>query len=563
MGFTKEGVTPRRKAGVVLPLFSIRTRRDWGIGQITDLGACAAWVRRAGQSLLQILPPHELSVGETSPYGALTAFGLDPVYAGIEAVEDLDAEAIDVALGDEGRRTLERVREARAVDYDAVRSLKGRALRAAFARFYEREHLRDTPRARRLQDFVRAESAWLEDLALYTVLRESQNGYGWRTWPSADRDRAESALEGARERFERRILEVAFVQWTLNEQWQRAHSELRDAGVELMGDLPFVVGEESADAWSHASQFQLHMSLGAPPDAFSPDGQEWGLPPYDWLAMEADDLAWVRARTRRAMRLYDRFRLDHVVGYFRQWIRPRPRGSSAPQHVPSAPQAPEHVPSAPQAPEHVPSAPQHVRGYFDPDGPDAQRARGRRVLGAVLEEVRAARENGIARAIAEDLGVVPPFVREALAELGMPGYKVIPWEKDDQGRFHDPTAFPPASVASWSTHDTPPITAWWDDFAPHEREELARRAGFALDANDDDRSLAMMRMLFGASSDLTLVLAQELLASRERINTPATVGAQNWSWRLPRPIDDLERDERLNARLSTIRAAVKGAGRGT
>src|SRR5579872_2263722 len=99
-----------RQSGVVLPLFSIRTRRDWGIGQITDLPACAAWVRRAGQRLLQVLPPHELSPGETSPYGALTAFGLDPIYLDVEAIEDIDARAIDETLGDAGRSILERAR---------------------------------------------------------------------------------------------------------------------------------------------------------------------------------------------------------------------------------------------------------------------------------------------------------------------------------------------------------------------------------------------------------------------------------------------------------------------
>src|SRR5258708_40168593 len=129
----------RRQAGVVLPLFSLRTRRDWGIGQLTDLPRCAAWIRTAGHRLLQILPPHELSAGETSPYGALTAFGLDPIYADIEAIEDLDAQGIAQALGEEGRGALEKVRAAERVDYAGVRTLNIRALHAAFERFHERE----------------------------------------------------------------------------------------------------------------------------------------------------------------------------------------------------------------------------------------------------------------------------------------------------------------------------------------------------------------------------------------------------------------------------------------
>src|SRR5271155_1301668 len=128
-----------RQSGVVLPLFSIRTRRDWGIGQITDLPVCAAWIRRAGQRLLQVLPPPELSIGETSPYGALTAFGLDPIYLDVEAIGDLDPRSMAEALGEDGKNVLGRLRAASRVDYPEVRALKTRVLRAAFDRFYETE----------------------------------------------------------------------------------------------------------------------------------------------------------------------------------------------------------------------------------------------------------------------------------------------------------------------------------------------------------------------------------------------------------------------------------------
>jgi 4-alpha-glucanotransferase len=518
-----------RKAGVVLPLFSVRSRRDWGIGQITDLPLCAAWLRGAGQRLLQILPPHELSGGETSPYGALTAFGLDPIYVDIEAIEDLDAGAIADVLGAEGRARLDVARVASHVDYDAVRALKTAALHRAFDRFHEREWMHDSPRAKRLSAFVASERAWLDDLALYQALRESHGGWGWSTWPESERDRSARALEVTRKDSARRLLEVAYAQWTLHTQWEAAHARMRELGVELMGDLPFVVCTESADVWSHASQFQLNLSLGAPPDAYSAEGQDWGLPPYDWLAMEADDLAWIRARTRRASHLYDRFRLDHVVGFFRQWVKNK-EGNK--------------------------------RGRFDPDSSDAQGARGRRVLGAILEEV--ASEAGVTppRALAEDLGVIPPFVRDVLRELGLPGYRVLPWEKGDDGRFRDPKAFPESSIASYSTHDTAPIVSWWDELPEPDRVQLAARAGFALTADERTRTLALLGDLYGARSSLALTLAQELLGLPERINTPATVGGHNWSWRLPRPIEDLEVDPAAKSRFEAVRALVVASGRG-
>jgi 4-alpha-glucanotransferase len=518
----------KRKAGVVLPLFSIRTRRDWGIGQITDLPVCATWVRRAGQRLLQILPPHELSGGETSPYGALTAFGIDPIYVDVEALEDLDAGAIDAALGTEGKRELERVRASAAVDYPAVRSLKTRALRSAFERFREREWSRETPRAKRLAAFVRNERAWLDDLALYSTLRQSHEGWGWTTWPEGQRDRDDRAIERVRTADARSLLEVAYVQWMLHEQWEAARVRMRDAGVEIMGDLPFVVCSESADVWSHASQFQLHMSLGAPPDAYSADGQDWGLPAYDWLSMEADDLAWIRARIQHAAKLYDRFRLDHVVGFFRQWVKRKDSGE---------------------------------RGHFDPEGPDAQNARGRRVLGAVLEELGQAHDIEPPRALAEDLGMIPPFVRVALRELGMPGYHVLPWEKDDSGHFRDPRAFPPESIVSWSTHDTAPIVSWWGDLSEEDRAALGERAGVTPGMDERARTLALLRDLYGSSSNLALVLGQELLGLGDRINTPGTVGVQNWCWRLPRPIEDLEADPAVTSRLDAVRGLVEASSR--
>ena len=517
----------RRQAGVVLPLFAIRTRRDWGIGQLTDLPACAAWVRGAGQRLLQVLPPHTLAAGETSPYGALTAFGLDPIYADVEAIEDLDAAAVDQLLHGEGRAVLDRLRASERVDYPGVRGLKTRAFDLAFERFHAREWLPGGPRAKELSTFMHRERGWLDDLSLFEALRALHGGWGWKTWGDDNRDRLPAAMERARADLSLDILKVAYTQWILYAQWDAAHRKMRELGVELMGDVPFVVGGESADVWSHASQFQLHLSLGAPPDDFSADGQDWGLPPYDWLAMENDDMAWLRMRARHAARMYDRFRMDHVVGNFRQWVR-RKDGRD--------------------------------RGRFDPEGREAQEARGRRVLGAVLDELSRAYDGfDPPRAVAEDLGVIPPFVRESLRDLGMPGYRVLPWEKDD-GVFRDPLEFPAASVVSWSTHDTAPIDGWWPDIPEDDRAHLAHRAGTTPGAEDaPERSLALLADLYRAKSDLALVLVQELLGSKDRINTPAVVGPQNWSWRLPLPIEDLEQTPASVARFDAIRGLVEGA----
>jgi 4-alpha-glucanotransferase len=518
----------RRSAGVTIPLFSIRTRDDWGIGQIGDLPKCAAWLRKAGHRVLQLLPPYELAAGETSPYGARTAFGLDPIYVSVDQVDDLERGAVDEALGADGRRDLEKLRALPRVDYAATRALKLRVLRYGFERFLSREWKRGTPRAEELAKWIERERPWAEDLALYVALRDTHGTWGWEKWPGEERHRVPHVLSRARETLATPILEHHYLQWVAHTQWMRAREAMQGLGVELMGDLPFIVCGESADVWARSWQFRRDLSLGAPPDGFTPDGQDWGLPAYDWASMLEDDLKWLRARTRHAARLYDRFRLDHVVGYFRMYVRKPGQ-----------------------------------RGYFDPDGEPTQQAHGERVLRAMLEE--AAKGNGhTAEVIAEDLGVIPPFVRETLKNLGVPGYKVIPWEKDDGpngGTFRDPSRFADLSVATWSTHDTAPITAWWDEFTPAEKEQLEKLAAIPRAVSEDDRLTALLGVLFRSTSSLTLTLVQELLGERTRINTPATVGDANWTYRLPKPIEDLERDDRVNARFERIRGLVTDASR--
>ncbi|MEI7893592.1 MAG: 4-alpha-glucanotransferase [Myxococcales bacterium] len=517
-----------RIAGVTLPLFSIRTQRDWGIGEIPDLPACAAWLRRAGQRLVQLLPPHELSEGETSPYGARTAFGLDPIYIGVHAVTDLDPASLSNALGAEGEAELARLRALPGVDYSGVRKLKFRVLRVAFDRFKAQEWNRKTPRAQALAAFIEKEKGWLDDLALYTALRESHNGYGWETWPEDERERIPQALQQVRKASADRILEVAYLQWILIEQWEQARAELAKLQVAIMGDLPFVVCPESADVWSRPGQFHRALSLGAPPDWFAPDGQDWGLPPYNWLAMECDNFAWVRARTAFACRLYDCFRLDHVIGYFRQWVRSR----------------------------------LEWRGRFDPEDLEAQRALGLRVLGTmVCEAAKFPIGPTDSRIIAEDLGVIPPFARISLTELEVPGYRVIPWEQDEDKVFRDPSKFPTLSVACYSTHDTAPITAWWDDFTDDERAQLSKMADIKEDASERERTLALLRLLYESTSDTTLVLAQELLGERCRINLPGTVGENNWTYRLPSTIEVLASDDVVASRFEEVRVLVEANGR--
>ncbi len=510
----------KKIAGVTLPLFSLRSDHDWGIGEIADLPACARVLRRHGFSVVQLLPPHELARGETSPYGARTGFGLDPIYATVAAIADLGAGDLERALGEEGLREREALRALGHVDYARVRSLKMRALEAAFANFEAREWDKDTPRAARLRAFVAREELWEQDLALYVALREEHGGTGWSTWPTPERTRDPATLDDARARLAKRIRFHQYLQWQLFEQWESARAAVREEGVLLFGDLPFVVGRESADVWSWSRLFRSDLDLGAPPDEFSDIGQSWGLPPYDWNALEAEQHAWLRARAAHAARLYHGFRLDHVVGYFRQYVR---KGEAL--------------------------------GEFDPKDEGDQESHGRRVLAAMREAAQKA------EIIVEDLGVIPQFVRRALAEMSLPGYKILPWEKEADETMRNPAEFPEISVASYSTHDTPPLLAFYDSLPERDRASLAALAKTRVDAPEAERERALLQLLFSARSALTMVLVTEIFGERARINTPNSVGEHNWSYRIPSPLERLETDPKLRGRLELFGGMLRDAGR--
>lgn len=519
--------TTDRLAGLTVPLFSLRTERSMGIGEVTDLPDAAALARAAGLRLIQLLPVGELSGAETSPYGAISAFGVDPMYIGWAAEPDLPAGLLD-SLGPE----LDALRAGAAVDYGRVRALKRRLLDAAWGAFAAEQLARDTGRARAYAAFVRDHADWLHDLALFRALKDDHGGAPWWEWPAALRDRDATQLEHAAARLRDGVQRFQYAQWIAHAQWSAARERLREQGVALMGDLPFMVGRDSADVWSKREEFRHDASVGVPGDQFSEEGQEWGLPPYNWAVMRANGFRWLRARARYAGLLADRFRVDHLVGFYRTYSRAIDRLRSPEGRL--------------------------LPGQFDPATEPEQLAHGEAVLRAMME---GAAERG-ARVVAEDLGVVPDFVRPSLQRLGIPGYKVLRWEQDN-GQFRDPRAYPPVSVACFGTHDTDPVASWWASMPAWEREAAAR--AFAVPSTDPrwtpEVHAALLGALLGAASELVLLMWQDVAGTLDRVNTPATVGAHNWTWRLPATIADTLADGALRATLDRARGAVERSGR--
>ncbi len=518
-----------RQAGVLLPLFSIRSPADWGVGEIPDLVPWARWCAAAGFSAAQVLPVNEASRGQTSPYAALSAFAIDPVYVGVGALEDFDAAGGVSALSRDDEALLAAVRASPSVRWNDVRALKRRALELAFRRFELEEWGRRTVRARALEAFAREEAAWLDDYALFVAIHDGdQGGRAWTEWPAGLRDRDPAALAEARARFSRGILFNTWVQWQAEEQWHAARRAANAAGVELAGDLPFMVATDSADVWARREDFRLDARVGVPPDAFSATGQDWGLPVYRWDVMEQNGFRWLTERGRRMANLYGLYRVDHVVGLYRTYFFPA--DGSQPSFVPS--------------------------------GEAAQTRNGERVLSILAKG---------ARVIAEDLGTVPVFVRTSLEATAIPGYRVLRWERhwDDPGQpFRDPARWPALSVATTGTHDTDSMADWFDGMSPEERSaflalpELAALRARGATRFDDGVRDAILELVYGSGSDLLLLPFQDAFGMRERVNVPGTVTDENWTYRMPSNLAALHADAAARERLRGLAARTGRLGAG-
>ena len=513
-----------RHAGMLVPLFSVPSSESWGIGELGDLPRLGRWMADAGFSFLQLLPINEMAEGQNSPYSAMSAMAIDPIYISPASVPDIGALGGEAMLTGDERAVLAKARAAKGIDYTAVRTLKRHAFRAAFERFKREEWTPDTNRAIRLKAFIDQAQWWLDDYALFRALHAREEGRAWQDWPAPIRDRTPEAMAQARDELADEILFYSYLQWLASNQWKQAREA---CGIGVFGDFPFMVSGDSADVWARQEDFRLDASVGAPPDAFSETGQDWGFPAYRWDTIKTGGYRWLADRARRSVELYDGYRVDHLVGFFRTYAREQ-NGTAA---------------------------------FAPPDEP-SQIVQGQEVL-EVLGSTGA-------RIIAEDLGVIPDFVRDTLAHLGIPGYKVLRWERDweEEGKpFRDPRAYPASSVATSGTHDTEPLADWWDAAPPDERAALAAIDRAQTDSLDpaspftDQVRDAILELLYAAGSDIVLLPIQDVFGWQDRINTPALISDENWTWRLPWLADDLPGQQAARERAAFVRALAVKYGR--
>ncbi len=510
-----------RISGVLLPLFSVRSKADFGIGDYGSLEGFFTWLQAGGQKLWMTLPLLPTAPNDSSPYATRSAFGLNPLFIDIHALPEFHGLGGFDALTSLEKEQLEHARAAPRIRYDLVFPLKAAVLRRCFEHFERTQWKPRGPRAQALEAWTQAQAAWLDAYTLFCAISGSRQHQAWWEWPEPLRTRDAKALEAERTRLARDVLFHSWAQWISETQWDRVRALAREKGILLCGDEPFIIGQDSADAWANPTLIRRDARLGVPPDDFSADGQDWGLPYFDFAQMEQDDYAWLRFRARKAASYYDLRRVDHAVGYFRQWIRDE----------------------------------QTPKGRFIPPDEDSHRRLGERHFRLLSESA------GI---IAEDLGVIPRFARETLQRLGLPGYKVMRWERED-GVYKNPHDYPQHSLATTGTHDTETLCEWWETCADWEREATARAYPELHGLHPLPKQLTpevherYLRAAMKSGSELCIVPWQDVLGTRERVNLPGSMTDANWSYRIAQPQEELmTRDETRRGAERLARLTAEG-----
>ncbi len=520
----------RRLWGLTAQIYGVRRAADQGVGDFTTLGALGEAAAARGAAVLGINPLHTLFLGDrerASPYYPSDRRFLDPLY--------LDLEAVAGAVG--FREPARALAALAAIDYPRVWDMKATALEAVFAA---------APSDPAFEAFATAGGERLRRFCLFQAIAESRPREPWPRWPESLRDpdspdaRAFAAAHAPRLRFH------AWMQWLCEVQLAGAARRASGLAVGLGRDFAVGAAPDGAELWDQAALVAEAVSIGAPPDPLGPQGQIWGLPPFDPHRLRKDGYRAMSELFAANMRHAGALRIDHVMGLARQfWI---PEGANGAEGA-----------------------------YVDFPLDD---------LLAVL-----ALESGRARClvIGEDLGSVPEGFRERLWEAGAFSYRVLPFERDAAG-FAPPGAWPRPAVACVATHDLPPLAGWWDGVDIAERLDLGlmtrEEAETARAARADDRhalfealvheglappaataegpltpDLAANVHAFIAASSAALAIAQveDLAGERVAINLPGTDRERpNWRRRIAVPVETLFETPLAEGILAVMKAGRSG-----
>ncbi len=436
-----------RRFGLAAQLYSLRRPDDQGIGDFTTLGEAAAATARAGGTILGINPLHALFTVDrdrASPYHPSDRRFVDPIYVDVERVSDLEASREARAVLAANRRALATLTARDEVDYVAVWQAKRAVLDACFATFDRRAG--DDPLVAEFEAFVRAGGAALRNFAVFEAIAAAHPRLPWRRWPAALRSPGAPHVGEFAEQHPRDVRFACYLQWQADRQFGAVVDEARDAGLAhgLYRDLAIGAAADGAEAWSCAETLADGVSIGAPPDPFSPTGQVWDLPPAIPHRLTESAYAEFRGLVAANMRHAGALRIDHVMGLSRLfWV---PDGGRA------------------------------VDGAYVAYPLDD-------LIGVLALES----QRGRCIVVGEDLGTVEDGLRERLAAADVLSYRVLWFERDANG-FRAPERYPAKAAACVSTHDLPTIAGWWRGADIDEKASLGLLARDAAEAARDARA---------------------------------------------------------------------------
>ena len=468
--------------GVAAQLYSLRSEGSQGVGDLGDLGALLRWARPAGARAVLLSPLHAPSPGypqQDSPYYPSSRIWWNPLHLRVPGL-----------LEDAG---------AGLIDRDAVWRIKRSALQSWFIM----SALGDSWRR-----WVDAQGTSLRQYAVWCTLAE-RYGSDWRTWPEEFRRPDADGVVS----FPADDLDVEFHSWC---QWlfgrQLAEARRSAPEIAVIGDLAVGFDSSGADAWRFQDCLALDWRIGAPPDMFNENGQDWGLPPFNPLALRAGRFQPFIETVRAALRGFSGLRIDHVMGLFRLWWVP---------------------------PGASPKEGAYVRQPSD----------------VLLGIVRVEAQRAGAFLIGEDLGTVESGVRESLAASNILGTKVAWFEQEPPTRWAD------NCLATLTTHDLPTLAGVWQERDGDESmvDRLATLTRASAGSLSDDVVLAAHELLARSPARLRLATLEDLCTSVERPNVPGTITEHpNWRRRLPVRIEDLDRQPVVRASTRAFREARRG-----
>jgi len=306
--------TDKRLLGVAIPVGALRTKNGIGVGEFSDLGEFALFCKKMKLGLIQILPVNDTGF-ESSPYSSLTAFGLHPLYLSIEELDEFKTS--DNSVKKRIKTAKERFDGYKRFSHYEVLKEKLEICREIYQA--NKAELVKSAGSGSLSAWIN-QNSWVKEYAVYRRLKESNGQKSWKDWKEYSSVTASDIdkLWNDKNLKEEHVFWV-WLQQALDNQFAKASKAITDAGLIIEGDLPILMNEDSCDVWANPDIFIQGLSAGAPPDMYSPDGQNWGFPIYNWEAQEKDNFAWWRKRLSVAEKYYQAYRIDHVLGFFRIW----------------------------------------------------------------------------------------------------------------------------------------------------------------------------------------------------------------------------------------------------